>query len=113
MITIDNTPVPDPSGYNDNYDQFFTDNISLAGNRQRNRRAKKKMATMTWTMLEPVEFQALMVMFEDGNAVAFTNTDSSYGPFNFTGIPDLPLGAGDYYGGGTFMRDLTVTLREV
>ena len=113
MIIINNTPVPDPSGYNDNYDQFFTDNISLAGNRQRNRRAKKKLAILTWTMLEPVEFQAMMALFQDGDAVTFTNTDSAYGSFDFIGIPDLPLDAGDYYGGGTFMRDLTVTLREV
>ena len=113
MITINTSPVPDPQGYNDNYDQFYTDNISLAGNRQRNRRAKKKFATMIWTMLEPVEFQQLVALFGDGDEVAFTNTDSAFGSFNFVGIPDLPLGASDYLGGGTFMRDLTVTLREV
>jgi len=113
MITINGTPVPDPSGYDDNYDQFFTDNISLAGNRQRNRRAKKKYATMIWTMLEPSEFQALQAMFGDGDEVTFTNTDSSFGSFDFVGIPDLPLNASEYLGGGTFLRDLTVTLREV
>lgn len=113
MININGSPVPDPSGYNDNYDQFFSDNISLAGNRQRNRRAKKKFATMVWTMLEPSEFQALMALFNDGDAVTFSNTDSAFGSFSFTGIPDLPLDASEYVGGGTFLRDLTVTLREV
>lgn len=113
MILINGAPVPDPTGYEDNYDQFFSDNISLAGNRQRNRRAKKKVATMRWTMLEPSEFQALHALFGDGDAVTFSNTDSSFGEFSFTGMPDLPLGASEYLGGGTFMRDLTVTLREV
>ena len=113
MITIDTVPVPDPTGYEDNYDQFFTDNISLAGNRQRNRRAKKKWARMTWTLLEPAEFQSLIDKFNDGDEVDFTNTDSSFGTFDFTGIPDLPLETGDYLPGGSFLRDLTVTLREV
>lgn len=113
MITINASPITDPTNYLDNYDQFFTDNISLAGNRQRNRRAKKKMCQMTWKLLEPSEFQALIALFNDGNAVAFSNTDSAFGTFAFTGIPDLPLAADEYYGGGTFMRDLTVVLREV
>lgn len=113
MILINGAPVPDPQGYQDNYDQYFTDNISLAGNRQRNRRAKKKWALMKWTMLEPTEFQALITLFNDGDAVTFSNSDSSFGSFAFTGIPDLPLEASEYMGGGTFMRDLTVTLREV
>ena len=113
MILINGAPIPDPTTYLDNYDQFFTDNISLSGKRQRNRRAKKKFAEMGWTMLDPVEFQALMDLFNDGDEVSFSNTDSAYGTFTFDGIPDLPLEAGDYYGGGTFMRDLKVTLREV
>ncbi len=113
MITINAAPITDPQGYEDNYDQYFTDNVSLLGNRQRNRRAKKKWARMTWTLLEPSEFQALMALFNDGDEVDFTNSDSSFGTFNFTGIPDLPLSPTEYLGGGSFLRDLTVTLREV
>lgn len=113
MITINAAPIPDPTTYKDNYDQFYTDNISLSGKRQRNRRAKKKFAELGWTMLEPTEFQALIALFNDGDEVAFVNSDSAFGTFSFDGIPDLPLDAGDYYGGGTFLRDLKVTLREV
>ena len=113
MILINGAPISDPTTYLDNYDQFFTDNVSLSGKRQRNRRAKKKFAEMGWTMLDPTEFQALVALFNDGDGVSFSNTDSAFGAFTFDGIPDLPLDAGDYYGGGTFMRDLKVTLREV
>ena len=113
MITLNGQQAPDPVKYSDNKEHFKTDNISLAGNRQRNRRAVKKMATMSWHQLEPTEFQSLVNILESG-VVAFTNNASAWGPtFNFNGLPDLPLDAGDYYGGGTYLRDLTVTLREV
>lgn len=113
MITINGDEILDPNQYRDNFDQFYTDNRSLSGKLQRNRRAKKKMAEMTWTMLEPAEFQALSALFEDGNEVAFINDASAYGTFTFDGIPDLPLDASDYLGGGTYLRDLHVILREV
>lgn len=113
MITINGAAIQDPTEYNDNYDQFYTDNISLGLKRQRNRRGKLKYAEMTWDMLEPAEFLALSALFVDGDAVDFVNTESAYGTFTFTGIPDLPLTAGDYLGGGTHMRSLKVVLREV
>lgn len=113
MITINGNEVLDPTKYLDNFDQFFTDNRSLSGKLQRNRRAKKKMADLTWTMLEPAEFQALSALFEDGDEVAFSNDASAYGTFTFNALPDLPLDASEYIGGGTYLRDLHVTLREV
>lgn len=113
MITINTTPIQDPSGYNDNYDQFFSDNISLGLNRQRNRLGKKKIADMSWDMLEPSELQALLAFFQEGSAVAFVNNASAFGTMSFTGIPDLPLQLGDYEGGGTYLRSLRVVLREV
>lgn len=113
MITIDATTIDDPTNYQDGYDQYFTDNISLGLKRQRNRRGKKKFATLTWTLLTPAELNVLLGFFEDGDEVAFSNTQSSYGTFAFDGIPDLPLAISEYEKGGTYLRDLTVTLREV
>lgn len=115
MITINGTEIKDPTEYNDNYDQFFTDNVSLGLNRQRNRRGKLKYAEMFWDYLDPDEMQPLLDLFEDGDAVAFVNTASSLtgGTFSFTGMPDLPLELGDYEKGGTYLRSLRVVLREV
>lgn len=113
MITLNGHVAPDPVKYIDNHEHFKTDNISLAGNRQRNRRAIKKVVTLGWKMLEPSEFQTLVGILEGGQ-VAFSNNASAFGAdFSFNALPDLPLDAGEYYGGGTYMRDLTVTLREV
>lgn len=113
-MKINDVEIPDPTGYQDGYDSFFSDNITLALKRQRNRLGKKKYAKLRWTMLTPEEFQALAAMFQDGSEVEFENDSSTaYGTFSFTALPDLPLGYDDYYGGGTFMRDLEVTLREV
>lgn len=113
MITINGTEVQDPSSYSDNYDQFFTDNRSLSLRLQRNRLGKKKMATLTWTTQTPAELDVLLALFQEGDEVAFSNTASSFGTFTFDGIPDLPLSLSEYEKGGTYMRDLTVTLREV
>lgn len=113
MITIDGTPIQDPSKYNDGYDQFTTDNISLNLKRQRNRRGKLKFADMTWDLNTPAEMQALLDLFNEGDEVAFSNDASSFGTFAFDGIPDLPLDIGDYEGGGTYLRSLRVILREV
>lgn len=79
MITLNGTVAPDPVKYDDNHEHFKTDNISLAGNRQRNRRAIKKVATMSWHQLEPAEFQTLVNILESG-VVAFTNNASAWGP---------------------------------
>lgn len=113
MITINGNTIQDPSGYNDNYEQFTTDNRSLNLKLQRNRRGKKKWARMTWDLNTPAELQELLDLFEDGDQVAFVNDASSYGTFSFNGIPDIPLDISDYEGGGTYLRSLTVTLREV
>ena len=113
MITINGNEILDPTLYRDNFDQFFTDNRSLSARLQRNRRAKKKMAEMTWTMLEPADFQALSLLFEDGDEVTFSNDASAYGTFTFDALPDLPLDASEYLGGGTYLRDLHIILREV
>jgi hypothetical protein len=80
---------------------------------QRNRLGKKKMATITWTTQTPAELQVLLDLFQEGDAVDFVNDASSFGTFSFTGIPDLPLDLSEYEKGGTYLRDLTVTLREV
>jgi hypothetical protein len=113
MITINTTPIQDPTEYNDNYDQFFSDNISLGLQRQRNRLGKKKIAEMTWKLNTPTELSTLLALFQEGAAVAFVNDASSFGTFSFTGIPDLPLDISDYEGGGTYMRSLKVVLKEV
>lgn len=113
MITINGTVVQDPSGYSDNYDQFLTDNRSLSLRLQRNRLGKKKVATLTWTTQTPAEQAVLLALFQEGDAVEFLNDASSFGTFAFTGIPDLPLELSEYEKGGTYLRDLTVTLREV
>lgn len=113
MITINGNTIQDPSNYADNHDQYFTDNVSLGLKRQRNRRGKLKNATMTWRLLTPAQLNDLLAYFEDGDEVAFINTESSYGTLSFNGIPDLPLQMSEYEQGGTFLRDLTVTLREV
>lgn len=113
MITINGTPIQDPSRYQDNYDQFTTDNRSLSLKLQRNRLGKKKWAMMSWDLNTPAELQALLDLFQEGDEVAFSNDASSFGTLTFDGIPDLPLQIGEYEGGGTYMRPLTVTLREV
>lgn len=113
MITINGGAIQDPSSYSDNYDQFLTDNRSLGLRLQRNRLGKKKVATMTFTTQTPAELDVLLTLFQEGDEVAFVNTASSFGVFSFDGIPDLPLELSEYEKGGTYLRDLTVTLREV
>lgn len=113
MITIEGNSIKDPTSYNDNYDQFFADSISLGLKRQRNRRGKLKFAEMGWDLLTPDEINALLALFIDGDQVDFVNTASSFGTFSFTGRPDLPIEIGDYEPGGTYLRPLRIVLREV
>ena len=113
MITIDAATIQDPSGYEDNYEQFTSDNVSLGLKRQRNRRGKLKWARMFWDNLTPTELNALLDLFQEGDEVAFVNDASSYGTFSFNGIPDIPIDVSEYETGGTYLRSLTVTLREV
>lgn len=113
MITIDTVQIKDPSGYRDNHEHFFSDSISLGLKRQRNRLGKLKMAQMQWKLLTPEELNALLAAFKDGEPVDFVNTASSFGTFSFRGRADLPLDITEYETGGTYLRGLTVVLREV
>jgi len=112
VINGDGT-IKQPTDVNENPDQIQTDQMSIAGNMQRNRLGKKNRVVLTWPYLKPAEYQALIALFETGAAVTYSNNNSNRagGTLAFTGLPDYDQG--NFYRGQTYLVPLTVTIREV
>lgn len=113
MITINGTTPKQPTDVNENPEQIQTDQIAIAGNLQRNRIGKKNKVVLTWPYLKPAEYQALIALFESGNAVIYSNdnTNRAGGVLTFTGLPTYEQG--NYYRGASYLVPLSVTIREV
>lgn len=115
MIQINSLDIPvEPTTLNEYYEKIETDNVSLSGAMQRNRRNKKKVVEMGFTLLTPAEYNALLALFEDGDAVDYANPESNRAAFQ-TDDEYLPTitNEGEYVKGGDFKREsLNVTLRE-
>ena len=114
MISINgDSTIKQPTDVNENPDAIQTDQMSIAGNMQRNRLGKKNRVVLTWPYLKPAEYQALIAYFDSGNSIVYNNDNSNRagGTLTFTGLPEYDQG--NYYRGQTFMVPLTVTIREV
>lgn len=112
-MTIDGNTIKQPSGLREFYEYIRNDNRSLNGKLQRNQFNKKKVAVLTWTNLKPTELQDLLDWIDDLASHAYSNTESRYGTWAFTGLPTIE-DEGNYVRGATYMTDtFTVSIREV
>lgn len=112
-MTIDGNTIPDPQGLREYYDYARNDNYSLNHTMQRNQGGKKKVAELTYTNLFPSEFQALLAWADDLNSHAYSNANSRYTLWAFTGIVTI-IEDGSYMRGGSYMTDtFTIRIREV
>lgn len=113
MITINGNAIKQPTDVNENPVQIQTDQEAINGSLQRNRLGKKNRVVLSWPYLSPAEYQALIALFESGNAVTYSNTTSNRagGTLTFTGLPNLEQG--NYYRGQHRLVPLSVTIREV
>lgn len=111
-MTIDAVTIQDPQGLKEYYDYARTDNYSLNHSMQRNQLGKKKVAELTWTNIYPDELALILAWADDLNSHAYSNTQSRYGTWAFTGIVTI-LEDGNYVKGGSFMTDtFSVRIRE-
>jgi len=115
MIQINGLDIPvEPSALNEYYEKIETDNVSLSGAMQRNRRNKKKVAELTFSVLTPAEYTSLLALFEDGDSVTYANPESNRVAFQAsdTYLPTITT-EGAYLKGGDYNREsLAVRLRE-
>ena len=111
-MTIDGNTIQDPQGLKEYRDYARTDNYSLNHSMQRNELGRKKVAELTWTNILPDELALILAWADDLAAHAYSNLQSKYGSWEFTGIVTI-LEDGNYVRGGSFMQDtFTVRIRE-
>jgi hypothetical protein len=107
------TAQPRADGVKEELLQIYHDRMRVDGSLQRNFFGVKKQVTLTWPPLQPSDFQQLIAMFTSGHTVNYNNTNSGYGSggMNFVGLPMHSEDA--YIPGGSLLRTLTVTIRQV
>lgn len=112
-MTIDSNTIKQPTSLKEEYEYIRTDNISLNGGMQRNQLNKKKVAELTWDGLFPTELTAILAWADDLNSHAYSNSESRFGTWAFTGLVTI-TGWGEYVRGSSYMTDtFTVRIREV
>lgn len=112
-MTIDSNSIKDPSGLKEYYEYIRNDNVSLNGTLQRNQINKKKVAELSWNNIYPDELALLLAWADDTNSHAYSNTQSKYGTWAFTGIVTI-TDDGEYMQGGSYMQtNFAVKIREV
>ena len=111
-VYINSNALPvQPTSLNEYYIQIQTDQTSINGSMTRNRIGQKRGVEMEFTIMQPSDYQTIINYFTTGSGVYYSNDQSSYGTFTFSG---LPFFAEDVYvQGGSLYRPLKVTLREV
>lgn len=112
-MTIDTVSIKDPSGLKEYYEYIRNDNVSLNGTMQRNQLNKKKVAELSWSNILPDELALLLAWADDLLSHAYSNSQSKYGTFAFTGLVTI-TDDGDYMQGGSYMQsNFAVRIREV
>lgn len=111
-MTINGNTIQDPQGLREYYSYARNDNRSLNHSLQRNQIGKKKVAELTFTNIYPDELAALLAWADAGPAVVYSNDQSRYGTWAFTGLCTITED-GSYVRGGSFMTDTwTVRIEE-
>lgn len=111
-VNINNNPLNvQPSLLAERYIQIQTDQMSINGAMARNRMGQKKQAEMEFTIMSPSDYQTTMNYFTTGSGVYYSNDQSSWGTFTFSGLPMFEENA--YVQGSTLYRPLKVTIREI
>src|ERR1041384_4870998 len=101
-MTINGSTIKSPNFLSEYTEYIRSDNVSLDGSMQRNQINTKKVAELTWTDLLPSQLQALLTWADTGNSVLYSNSDSRYGTWSFTGLPTI-TDPGTYVIGGSFI----------
>jgi hypothetical protein len=99
-----------PTGLGESLIQIQTDQMSINGSLTRNRINQKKQADMNFTIMSPADYQTTVNYFTTGSGVYYSNDQSSYGTFTFSGLPSFS--ESQYVPGASLFRPLTVTIRE-
>lgn len=112
-IYINGTKIVQPTVLTENLGQIQTDNVSIAGNRQRNRLGQKKNSVMEFQNVAPADYQKLISLFTTGSGVGYLNDQSNYvgGTLTFSGLPSFTENR--YVEGASLWRPITVTIEEV
>lgn len=91
--------------------QIQTDQVAIDGSMTRNRVGEKKQSEMQFTIMSPSDYQTVVNNFTTGSGVYYSNDQSSYGTFAFSGLPLFDEDA--YVPGSSLYRPLSVTIREI
>lgn len=111
-VSINNNPLNvQPSLLNEYYEQIQTDQMSILGNMARNKLSQKKHADMEFTIMSPSDYQTVINYFITGSGIYYSNDQSSYGTFTFSGLP--LFSEQPYVQGASLYRPLKVSIREI
>lgn len=111
-VSVNGSALPvQPTTLNESYIQIQTDQTSINGGMTRNRVGQKKQADMEFTIMQPSNYQTIINQFTTGSGVYYSNDQSSWGTFTFSGLPSFSESA--YVPGTTLYRPLVVNIREV
>lgn len=104
--------IPQPSNLAERLVQIQSENESIGGSVQRNRIGQKKEAILSYEMLSPTEYQALIAKVTTGSGVGYVNDQSNYagGVFSFSGLPYFQ--EDEYVPGASLNRPFVVRIRE-
>lgn len=93
--------------------QIQTDQFSINSTMSRNRLGQKKQADMTFSIMQPSDYQTLIANFTTGSGVYYFNNQSNYAgnTLAFSGLPTFQESS--YVQGSSLYRDFKVTIREI
>lgn len=112
MISINNSALPvQPTVLIEKNVQIQTDQTSINGSMTRNRIGQKKSVYMGFAIMSPNDYQTTVNYFTTGSGIYYSNDQSSYGTYTFSGLPLYD--EDEYVPGASLFRPLQVTIREV
>lgn len=112
-MVLGGVTVKTPQVINESYVYIRKDNETLNGTAQRNQLAKKKVSTLRWTNIAPVDFLVIFNLVDPGSSLTYANPQSKYGTFNFTARPTISTNGDNVRGGSYLTEAFEVVFREV
>lgn len=97
-----------PATLKEELQQKVHDRVSLKGSYTRIWMAQKRVVSMKFEALTPVQYSKLITICTGtANPITYYNIDSGY---SFTGFPTVA--EAEYYKGASLLKDMTITITE-
>lgn len=102
-----------PSTLTEEFLNLQTDQEAIDGTTRRNKYGQKRRATLSFSIMQPSDYQNLISQFSTGSGVLYSNTASNYagGILTFSGLPTFT--ESPYVQGSSLYRNFDVVIKEI